>query len=79
MSRMSSASNDLIGKIGRVTGRIAPGETGEVMIAFRGGTTAFHAHPADGVTSYPVGEKVLVVEFRSPQTVFVDALPEFLR
>ena len=76
---MSPASNDLIGKIGRVTGRIAPGETGEVMLAVRGGTSAFHAHPADGVSSYPVGDKVLVIDFRPPQTVFVDPLPDFLR
>ena len=46
-------SSDLIGKIGRVTGRIAPGEIGEVMIAVRGGTSAYHAYPADGVTRYP--------------------------
>ena len=69
---------DLIGKIGRVTGRVAPGEVGEVMLPLRGGTNAYHAHPADGVTVIPVGEKVLVVEFRSPQTVFVDPLPAFL-
>ena len=73
-----AADSDMIGKIGRVTGRIAPGETGEVMIAVRGGTSAFHAHPADGVTTYPIGERVLI-DFRSPQTVFVDELPEFLR
>lgn len=46
-----AADSEMIGKIGRVTGRIAPGETGEVMIAVRGGTSAFHAHPADGVTT----------------------------
>lgn len=69
----------MIGKIGRVTGRIAPGEIGEVMIAVRGGTSAFHAHPADGVTTYRIGERVLVIDFRSPQTVFVDDLPDFLR
>ena len=74
-----AANNDMIGKIGRVTGRIGPGETGEVMIAVRGGTSAFHAHPADGVTTFPIGDKVLVVDFRSPQTVFVGELPEFLR
>lgn len=74
-----AANNEMIGKIGRVTGRIAPGEIGEVMIAVRGGTSAFHAHPADGVTTYPIGERVLVIDFRSPQTVFVDDLPEFLR
>ena len=77
---MSPAANgEMIGKIGRVTGRIAPGQTGEVMIAVRGGTSAFHAYPADGVTTYPIGERVLVIDFRSPQTVFVDKLPEFLR
>ena len=35
----------LTGKIGRVTGRIGPGTIGEVMLPFRGGTSAFHAHP----------------------------------
>jgi hypothetical protein len=74
-----AANNEMIGKIGRVTGRIAPGEIGEVMIAVRGGTSAFHAHPADGVTTYRIGERVLVIDFRSPQTVFVDDLPDFLR
>jgi hypothetical protein len=74
-----AASIEMIGKIGRVTGRIAPGQIGEVMIAVRGGTSAFHALPADGVTTYPIGERVLVIDFRSPQTVFVDDLPDFLR
>lgn len=70
--------SDLIGKIGRVSGRVAPGETGEVMLAVRGGTTAYHAYPADGVTVIPIGNRVLVVEYRPPQTVFVDELPTFL-
>jgi hypothetical protein len=73
------SSSDLIGKIGRVTGRVAPGDVGEVMLPIRGGTSAYHAHPADGVTVYPVGSKVLVVDYRSPQTVFVEELPDFLR
>lgn len=72
-------SGDPVGKIGRVTGRVAPGEVGEVMIAVRGGTSAFHAYPADGVSVLPVGEQVLVIEFRSPQSVLVDPLPAFLR
>ncbi|MEP6561361.1 MAG: hypothetical protein ABJD68_09850 [Nakamurella sp.] len=72
-------SSDLVGKIGRVTGLIAPGEVGEVMIAIRGGTSAYHAYPADGAHSFAVGNKVLVVDYRSPQTVLVDELPEFLR
>jgi hypothetical protein len=76
---MSPAANsEMIGKIGRVTGRIGPGQTGEVMIAVRGGTNAFHAHPADGASTHPIGERVSVIDFRSPQTVFVDSLPDFL-
>jgi hypothetical protein len=71
-------SVDPVGKIGRVTGRVAPGDVGEVMLAVRGGTTAFHAYPADGVGVVPIGDKVLVIEFRSPQTVLVDPLPAFL-
>ncbi|MET0863260.1 MAG: hypothetical protein ABWZ98_02890 [Nakamurella sp.] len=77
MSR--ETSSDLVGKIGRVTGRIAPGEVGEVMIAIRGGTSAYHAYPADGARSFAVGGKVLVVDYRPPQSVLVDELPEFLR
>jgi hypothetical protein len=69
----------LTGKIGRVTGRIAPGTIGEIMLAYRGGTCAFHAHPFDRMSEFPVGDKVLVVYFQPPQTVFVDELPDFLR
>ena len=77
--RMPHATNsDLIGKIGRVTGRIAPGDIGEVMLAVRGGTSAYHAYPADGNTVIPIGDRVLVVEFRPPQSVYVDQLPAFL-
>ena len=50
-----------------------------MMPAVRGGTSAYRAYAADGVTALPVGSKVLVVEFRSPQTVFVDPLPAFLQ
>ena len=73
-----SNSNDLIGKIGRVTGRVAPGVIGEVLLSVRGGTSAYHAYPADGVTVIDEGNKVLVVEYRPPQAVYVDKLPGFL-
>lgn len=69
----------LTGKIGRVTGRIAPGTIGEVMLAYRGGTSAFHAHPFDKMSEFPEGDKVLVIYFQPPQTVFVDELPDILR
>lgn len=38
---------EMVGKLGRVTGAIAPGKTGEVLISVRGGTEAFLAHAAD--------------------------------
>lgn len=38
----------MIGKMGRVTGRIGPGLVGEIMVAVRGGVEAFYAHPAAG-------------------------------
>lgn len=75
----AEANSDLVGKIARVTGRIGPGEVGEVMLAVRGGTSAYHAYPADGVTVFRVGDKVLVIDYRSPQSVFVAELPDFLR
>ncbi|MFE4196415.1 hypothetical protein ACFRJ9_11165 [Paenarthrobacter sp. NPDC056912] len=69
----------LTGKIGRVTGTIAPGTLGEVMLPFHGGTSAFFAHPFDKTSVFPVGEKVLVIYYEPPQTVYVDELPEVLR
>jgi|BarGraIncu00222A_1022003.scaffolds.fasta_scaffold40102_1 hypothetical protein len=71
-------SSDPVGRIGRVTGRVAPGETGEVMLSIRGGTSAYHAFPADDESVIAVGEKVLVIDFRPPQSVLVDRLPDFL-
>ena len=44
------ADHEVVGKTGRVTGRVAPGTVGEVMIAVRGGTEAFYAYPADGAS-----------------------------
>ena len=55
----------LTGKIGRVTGRIGPGTIGEVMLPFRGGTSAFHAHPFDKNSVFAVGEQVLVIYYRT--------------
>jgi hypothetical protein len=74
-----NVDRSLTGKIGRVTGRIGPGTVGEVMLAYRGGISAFHAYPFDKVSVFPVGEKVLVIYLDPPQTVFVDELPDVLR
>ena len=69
----------LTGRIGRVTGRIAPGTIGEVMLPYRGGTSAFHAHPFDKTSVFAVGEEVLVIYYEPPQTIYVDELPDVLR
>ena len=59
------------GLTGRVTGRIAPNHLGEVMIAVRGGSEAFHAYAADREDIYLPGTRVVVVEYHPPRTVVV--------
>lgn len=73
-----AADDPPVGRIGRVTGRIKAGVTGEVELPFKGGTMRYHAYAADGHTEIPAGSSVLVVEFRTPITVLVDVLPDFL-
>jgi hypothetical protein len=60
----------MIGKMGRVTGTIAPGKLGEVMVPVRGGSEAFHAYASDDET-IPPGTRVVVVEYYPPRTVVV--------
>ena len=61
----------MIGKVGRVTGTVAPDRLGEVMVPIRGGAEAFHAYASDaGVTISP-GTRVVVVEYFAPRTVVV--------
>jgi hypothetical protein len=69
----------LTGRIGRVTGRIGPGTIGEVMLPFRGGTSAFFAYPFDKTSVFTVGEQVLVIYFEPPQTLYVEELPDILK
>ncbi|MEY2565852.1 MAG: hypothetical protein QOE35_381 [Actinomycetota bacterium] len=61
----------MVGKMGRVTGAISPGRIGEVMIAVRGGSEAFHAYGADDDDEIPRGRTVVVVEYFPPRTVVV--------
>ena len=65
------ADHEVEGKIGRVTGRIAPGRLGEVMIPVRGGTEAFNAYAADAEDEITTGTRVVVVEYHPPRTVVV--------
>jgi membrane protein implicated in regulation of membrane protease activity len=61
----------MVGKVGRVTGAIGPGHIGEVMVAVRGGSEAFHAYSADPEESIGRGTRVVVVEYFPPRTVMV--------
>lgn len=65
------AADRMVGKLGRVTGRIAPGGLGEVMVAVRGGSEAFLAYAADADETYARGTRIVVVEYLPPRTVIV--------
>lgn len=64
----------MVGKQGRVTGRIGPGLVGEVVLSVRGGSEAFYAYAAEPRTTVEVGVSVLVVEYAAPRTVYVTPL-----
>jgi hypothetical protein len=64
----------MVGKIGRVTGTIAPGRLGEVMVPIRGGTEAFHAYSSEGDDTLRVGARVVIVEYFPPRTVVVSPM-----
>ena len=54
-----------------MSGRIAPGEVGGVMVPIRGGTEHFHAYAADDGDVISTGSRVVVVEYLPPRTVIV--------
>ncbi len=64
--------NEVIAKIGRVTGRIGPGGIGAVVIAIRGGSEEFYAYALDPQAVIEVGSRVVVVEYEPPRTVRVE-------
>ncbi len=61
----------MIGRVGRVTGVIGPGRLGEVMIAVRGGSEAFNAYSSDPGETIGKGIRVVVIEYFPPRTVVV--------
>ncbi len=65
------ADHRMVGKMGRVTGTIAPGKLGEVMVQVRGGSEAFHAYAADNDETIPTGSRIVVVKDFQPRTVVV--------
>jgi membrane protein implicated in regulation of membrane protease activity len=68
------AEDAIVGKVGRVTGEVAAGTVGEVMLSVRGGAEAFYAYPADGNERLAPGTRVVVVDYEPPRTVTVTAL-----
>jgi hypothetical protein len=61
----------MVGKIGRVTGRIGPKQLGEVMVPVRGGSEAFAAYASETDTTIERGTRIVVVEYFPPRTVVV--------
>jgi len=61
----------VIGRTGRVTGRVAPGTVGEVILQIRGGSEAFYAYASDSRVVIEKGVKVKVDDHQPPLTVFV--------
>jgi hypothetical protein len=65
------ADQQMIGKIGRVTGRISPDGLGEVMVPVRGGSEAFSAYATEPALVIERGTRIVVVEYFAPRTVVV--------
>jgi membrane protein implicated in regulation of membrane protease activity len=65
------SDHQVIGKVGRVIGAIAPGRMGEVMIPIRGGSEAYFAYADTPAESIPRGTRVVVIEHEPPRTVIV--------
>lgn len=61
----------VIGKMGRVTVTIKPGEMGEIMISVRGGSEAYSAYASEPDETLKTGTRVVVVEHYPPRTVVV--------
>jgi hypothetical protein len=61
----------VVGRQGRVTGKIGPGLVGEVMIPIRGGVEAFYAYPSIPGEEILVGTPIVVMDYHPPRTVYV--------
>lgn len=70
---MGAEEDAVIGRQGRVTGKIGPGLVGEVMIPIRGGVEAFYAYSAIREEEIPVGSLVVVMDYHPPRTVYVSS------
>lgn len=61
----------MVGRQGRVTGKIGPGLVGEVMVPIRGGVEAFYGYASIQGEEIPVGTLVVVMDYHPPRTVYV--------
>lgn len=66
-----SVEGTVIGRTGRITGRVAPGAVGEVTLQIRGGSEAFYAYASVSGVVIDKGVKVRVDDYQPPLTVFV--------
>jgi hypothetical protein len=71
MAGLGADDDGVIGKVGRVTGLVARGTVGEVMLPVRGGSESFYAYPADSEETLEPGTRVVVVDYEAPRTVTV--------
>lgn len=73
LPRRPDRDDEVVGRTGRVTGAIAAGLVGEVVLPIRGGSETFNAYPYLRTDEYAVGDVVVVVEYAEPRTVYVSA------
>jgi hypothetical protein len=71
MASLGSAELDVVGKVGRVTGLVAPDLAGEVTLNLDGSAAAFDAFPADGEEVLVPGTRIVVLDYAAPRTVTV--------
>ncbi|MBV8086525.1 MAG: hypothetical protein JO247_17105 [Chloroflexi bacterium] len=69
------ADQEVVGKVGQMTGTAAPNQVGEVTVAVRGGSEAFFAYPVNSEATIRRGTRVLVLEYLPPRSVVVQPLP----
>lgn len=75
MTVVTTSSRPPFGCTGRVTGRVAQGEIGEVVVSIRGGSERFYAYPSEDAAAIEVDTVVVVVEYQPPRTVLVEPAP----
>jgi membrane protein implicated in regulation of membrane protease activity len=66
-------SDDLVGRVGRVTVPIPLGGPGEIVVGVRGGSESFAAWADEPIAKH---QSVVVVEARSARSVVVTPFPE---